>query len=121
MKPGKHLKNPDGTCSENCYPCRLKTVSFAASAMITRSPVAARAARTDPELGKDREAYKRLRKNGEQPKQVKGSAHLESTANESVEITTGRIIPDQADRKQFASAFAEMPDPSSKPIVREPA
>lgn len=83
--------------------------------MLTRNPGAARAKVTDPQLEKDREAYKRLRRNGEQPKHVGGSAYIEATASESCEITTGRIITDQADRKQFAKAFDEMPD---KPQVR---
>jgi hypothetical protein len=77
--------------------------------MPSRNPGAARAAVTDKQLDKDREAYKRLRRNGEQPKHVGGSAYIEATASESCEITTGRIITDDRDRKQFAKGFAEIP------------
>lgn len=77
--------------------------------MPTRHPNAARAAVKDPLLEKDRDAYKRLRRNGEQPKHVGGSAFFEAKANESCEITTGRIISDERDRKQFAKGFEEMP------------
>ena len=106
----KHLKDPDtGECVDSCYGCKLESFTVAPSAMGTRHPEAARAQVTDPQLEKDREAYKRLRRNGEQPKHVGGSAYIEATASESCEITTGTIISDQADRKQFASAFAEMP------------
>lgn len=115
MRPAKHLKNPDGTCSENCFPCKLASVTFAPSAMATRHPEAARAAVKDPELEKDRDAYRRLRRNGEQPKHVGGSAFFEAKANESCEITIGQIIDDPSDRKQFAKGFDEMPD---KPLVR---
>lgn len=106
----RHLKDPaTGECEPNCFGCKLESVSFAPSAMPTRNPGAARAAVTDPQLDKDRDAYKRLRRDGEQPKHVGGSAHLEATASESFEITTGRIISDDADRKQFAKGFDEMP------------
>jgi hypothetical protein len=105
----KHLQNPDGTCSPNCFSCKLESVTFAPSAMGTRHPGAARAAVKDPQLDKDREAYRRLRRNGEQPKHVGGSAYIEATASESFEITTGRVITDARDRKQFAQGFDEMP------------
>lgn len=107
--PARHLKDDSGECVPNCFGCKLESVSFAPSAMPTRNPGAARAAMKDPQLQKDREAYKRLRKNGEQPKHVGGSAYMESVAEESCEITTGLVITDPSDRKQFAKGFAEMP------------
>lgn len=119
MKPGKHLVNEDGTHAPGCYPCRLTTVSIAPSAMGTRYPAAARAKIKDPVLDKDRDAYKRLRKQGEQPKHVEGSAHFERHASESFEIETGVIVDDRKDRLQMAAAMAGAPAPSSRPIVRE--
>ena len=110
-----HLKDETGECVESCYGCKLESFTVAPSAMGTRHPEAARALVTDPLLDKDREAYRRLRRNGEQPKHVGGSAYIEATASESCEITTGRIITNQADRKQFAKGFAELP---TKPQVR---
>ena len=44
MKPAKHLKNPDGTCSDNCIPYQIKTVRFASSTTLDSFPKAARAA-----------------------------------------------------------------------------
>jgi len=112
----KHLKDPEtGECSVNCWGCKVESISIAPSAQPTRHPEAARALVKDPLLDKDREAYRRLRRNGEQPKHVQGSAFFEAKANESCEITTGRIIADPADRKQFAEGFAELP---LKPRVR---
>ena len=111
MKPAKH----SASCPENCWPCKQKTVSFAPYAMPNRNPNAARSAVKDPLLDKDREAYKRLRRNGEQPKHVEGSAYLESKANEPFEITTGRLIPHRGDRKQYAEGFRDLPD---KPRMR---
>lgn len=111
----RHLKDEAGECVPSCFGCKLESVSFAPSAMATRNPGAARAKLTDPQLEKDRDAYKAMRRNGEQPKHVGGSAFLQAHANESFEITTGRIIDDNADRKQFAKGFEEMP---SKAQVR---
>jgi hypothetical protein len=120
MKPGKHLIEDDGvTHSPNCFPCRIKSVSVAPSAMGTRFPTAARAFETEPQLHKDRDAYKRMRRDGEQPKHINGSAQLEAKANESFEITWGRTVRDTQDRKEMAAAFAGMPAPATSPIVRE--
>lgn len=104
-----HLKDESGECSPGCFGCKLESVTVAPSAMGTRHPQAARAAVTEPQLEKDRDAYKAMRRNGEQPKHVGGSAFLQTHANESCEITTGQIINDDSDRKQFARAFDEMP------------
>jgi hypothetical protein len=115
MQPAKHLIQADGTHSPNCFPCKLSSINFAPSAMPTRNPNAARASVKDPLLDKDREAYRRLRRNGEQPKHVEGSAYFEAKANESFEISMGQIVPDAGDRRQYAAGFADMPD---KPNVR---
>ena len=110
-----HLIEADGTHSVNCFPCKLASVQFAPSSMPNRNPNAARAQTKDHLLDKDREAYRRLRRNGEQPRHVEGSAYIEAKANESFEITTGRLVPHSGDRKQYAQGFAEIPD---KPMVR---
>ncbi len=119
MRQGKHLINEDGTHAPGCYPCKLRSVSIAPSAMGTRFPQAERAKIKDPLLDKDREAYKRLRKQGEQPRHVQGSAHFERHASESFEIEMGMIIDDKKDRIQMAGALAGAPAPSSRPIVRD--
>jgi hypothetical protein len=122
--PAKHLTNPTtGYCEPNCFGCKLESVTFAPSAMATRNPNAARAAVKDPQLDKDREAYRRLRRNGEQPRHVEGSAKLEATSESSAEVTTGLLMTEhgrdlldtKARRRQFAESFAEQPD---KPLVR---
>jgi len=92
---------------------------MAPSAMGTRFPTAARAKTTDPQLEKDRDAYKRLRRDGTQPKHVQGSSHFEKHATEQFEVEMGTIVDDAADRRQLAEGIAMMPAPSSSPIVRE--
>lgn len=122
MIPAKHVIEDDGvTHSPNCWPCKQQSVNFAPSAMPNRNPTAARAKVGDKLLEKDREAYQGLRRNGERPKHVGGSAHLAATANESFEITTGRIEPDPIMRIRAREAFRDMPGPSTDPIVREDA
>lgn len=118
-----HLKNDSGECESSCYGCKLESVSFAPSAMPTRNPGAARAAVKDPQLDKDREAYRALRRQGEQPKHVEGSARLAAMAESSAEITTGLLMTEhgrdllntKAARRQFAESFDEQP---TKPQVR---
>ena len=111
-----HLKDDSGECVASCFGCKMESVTFAPSAMATRNPNAARAFVKDPQLVKDREAYKRLRRNGEQPKHVEGSAKLEAIAESSAEIATGLVMNDpqglldsKAHRRQFSEAYAEMP------------
>lgn len=112
-----HLRDENGVCDPGCFGCKLESVKFAPSAMPTRNPGAARAAVTDPQLAKDRDAYKRLRRNGEQPRHLQGSAELEATANTSAEITTGLLMNDygrdllntKAKRRQFSESFSEQP------------
>lgn len=46
----------------------------------------------DVKLGKDREAYKRLRADGLQPGHVGGSAHLEKHATLPIEVEYGHVF-----------------------------
>lgn len=64
------------------------SVSIAASSMPTRSE-AAHVEKQTAIMHKDAAAYKRLRKDGVQPKSVKGAAELERRAGSRWEIETG--------------------------------
>lgn len=64
------------------------TVAIAASSMPTRSE-AAQVEKQTAIMHKDAAAYKRLRKDGVQPKSVKGAAELESRAASRWEVETG--------------------------------
>lgn len=48
--------------------------------------------RKDEKLGKDRDAYKRLRANGLQPGHVGGSDHLEKHATLPIEVEYGKVF-----------------------------
>jgi len=82
-------------CSgEGCFGCKIKSVSFAASAMPTRSPQAAATEKWDKQLHKDRTAFKAMRDQGIQPASLKGAADLQDRASTKHEIETGKIIGD---------------------------
>lgn len=63
----------------------------------------------------DREAYVRLRANGEQPPRIAGSGHLERHAETSFEITTGHVVPHN-ERAQLNAALALCADAGMDPL-----
>lgn len=78
------------TCGKCGGPIRriYNSVAIAASSMPTRSEAASIEKNTE-KMHKDAAAYKRLRKDGVQPKSVRGAAELESRAGSRWEIETG--------------------------------
>ena len=78
---------PTENCKPDCFGCKIQSVSMAASAMPTRSNVGTIDFQTKKSHA-DVAAYKRLRKDGLQPKMVKGAAALESRAVSKWEIQT---------------------------------
>lgn len=85
----RHVPSPD--CKPDCFGCKIQSVSMAPSAMPTRSD-AGRINFDTKKSHADVAAYKRLRKDGLQPKTVKGSANLESRAVSKWEIETGQSL-----------------------------
>jgi hypothetical protein len=77
-----------GLHPDDCFGCKAATVSVAASSMPTRSE-AASIEKNTAVMHKDAAAYKRLRKDGLQPKSVKGAASLEMRAGSKWEVETG--------------------------------
>lgn len=53
------------------------------------------------------DAYRRLRVNGEQPRQIDGSAAIEARANTKFEVVSGRVIADPVERRITDSLFQE--------------
>jgi putative FmdB family regulatory protein len=78
------------TCDECGGPIKrvYDSVAIAASSMPTRSEAASVEKNTEI-MHKDVAAYKRLRKDGVQPKSVKGAAELERRAGSRWEVETG--------------------------------
>lgn len=69
----------------------ISGVYIAASSMPTRSE-AAKVEKETEKMHKDVAAYKRLRKDGVQPKSIKGAAELERRAGSRWEIETGHNL-----------------------------
>lgn len=74
-----------------CFGCKVLSVQLNTSAA-GATEVNQRERRWD----RDMPAYKRLRKNGLQPKGVDGCAELETRATEKFEIEMGHIVPKHA-------------------------
>lgn len=93
------------SCGKPCgcptYRDHLLSISVAASATPTRRPQAAAAEAKERRWEKDMPAYKRLRANGVQPKQIDGSAHLEQRATEKVEVESGFVAADPKQLQRF--------------------
>lgn len=108
-----HLLDEDGTCSANCFRCKILTVQIAprGAAKVERGK--------DAELDKNRTAYVNLRKDGLQPKSIHTAAQMESRATERWEVETGRLVPDASEKARYTEAFDHFPKPSADPIVRE--
>jgi hypothetical protein len=82
-----------GQHDESCYPCKIKSVSFSASAMPTRKPEVAATTAREKKLVKDRTAFKAMRQQGIQPARLNGAADLQDHASTKHEIETGKILP----------------------------
>lgn len=78
-----------GYCPENCFGCKAASVGFSASSMPTRKIAINDQDKFLATKEKDVAAYRRLRKDGLQPKTTSGSAALEATANSRWEVETG--------------------------------
>jgi len=73
-----------------CLLCKMSTVSVAPSATPSRQSAHAKwAKRKDKEWATDMAAYKRLRNDGLQPRQIDGSADLEAKSTEPEHVATG--------------------------------
>jgi hypothetical protein len=62
--------------------------------MPTRKPESKRIIEKERVLDKDLDAYRRLRQNGQQPKNIDGAAIVEKRAEENWQVATG-ILPDK--------------------------
>ena len=85
------LPHNQGYCKPDCFGCKVASVGFSASAMPTRSSVGAQEAYNGTRE-RDLAAYRRLRKEGLQPKATTGAAAVEQRADSRWEVETGQMI-----------------------------
>lgn len=77
---------------EGCFGCKVASIQVAPSALGSTQAIVSR--QRDDALDKDLDAYKRLRKNGLQPKAIDGSAALEkSDIRSQFDIDLGHVVP----------------------------
>ena len=83
---------------EGCFGCKLTTFSASATCTPGRRPDAISGMRRDIRWERDMPAYKRLRQDGLQPRQIDGCGVLESRAELEKQVTMGTL----ADPKKIA-------------------
>ena len=92
---------------DECFSCRVATVTFGAAAMITRAKSdVVYEKKMEKMLEVDRPAYRRLRHAGMTPKGVLGSARMEAEAQTRFEVESGKLFPGKA--AQIDAAVNEM-------------
>ena len=76
----------------DCFQCKITTFHIGAAAQPTRKPGIISKAEFGLKATKDNEAYRRLRKEGYQPRGIKNAAKAEATANSRFELETGYTL-----------------------------
>jgi hypothetical protein len=61
-------------------------------------------------LSRDLPAYKRLRRNGTQPRQINGCAELELKASDRLEVELGHVFPDRKDLEAARDGMRQAED-----------
>ncbi len=97
-----------GQHGEDCFGCRVQTVSIAASAMPTRSPQAVQLENRERRWSRDMDAYSRLRRDHVQPRKIDGSADLEIRSSEKYEVEHGMVSPNPTARKRTSKILSEL-------------
>ena len=85
----KHQETHPDLDVEGCFACRVSSLTIGVSQHFVSEK------NRETTLSKDLDAYRRLRKNGTQPKTIDGAANVESRADESWQVVSG-ILPDKS-------------------------
>jgi hypothetical protein len=93
-------------CSRGCCESQAEHYRSVQTAKGDLSPEVADINRREKQLVKDREAYKRLRKDGLQPHQLSDSAKIEASGVEQIDIDMKIQIP-ASDRDRVKDIIAE--------------
>lgn len=85
-----------GHCAPDCFGCKAQSVTMSQAAMPTRKPGVVAGVRTERDYVRDNPAYRRLRREGLQPKTPAGAAALEARAVSRFEIESGHDLKGNA-------------------------
>lgn len=83
------------TCSRGCCPTQAdhyRSITVSASATPTRKVEVSRVEAKERQWDRDMPAYRRLRREGLQPKQIDGSAKFEARAETKAEVESGTLL-----------------------------
>lgn len=86
----KHRETHPNLDVEGCFGCRVAGVSFGSNSTTTRGAKVADINQRANSWDKDMPAYKRLRKNGLQPRGIDGAAEIEKRATTEAQVE-GRV------------------------------
>lgn len=115
----KHTAHNQGHCKPNCFGCKGSSVGFSIMAMPTRHPKAAINAASEVEMTKDVDAYRRLRKNGTQPKGVNGAAAMEQSASTKFEIESGRLFKKAKTARTYEETQRHLANGGLQPLTSD--
>jgi hypothetical protein len=87
----KHRETHPNLDVEGCFGCKIAHVAISSDATPTRRSESHRINETERRWDKDMDAYKRLRKDGLQPKKIDGSYEVETKAKEKYQVETGLV------------------------------
>jgi hypothetical protein len=82
----KHREVHPNLDVDGCFGCRVAGISFGANSTTTRGKVVAETNQRAKNWDKDMPAYKRLRQQGLQPKNIDGAAKIEATAKTEAQV-----------------------------------
>jgi|TARA_R110000868_G_scaffold274748_1_gene534391 hypothetical protein len=85
----KHTETHPHLNVEGCFGCRIASVSIGANSTTTRGAQVSQTNTVERGWQKDMPAYKRLRKEGLQPKRIDGAAEVEKKAEHKWQVETG--------------------------------
>ena len=117
---GLHQRRTHPQYVDGCWACKASTVQLTPSAAPTSAdPSLAKMKAEEKTLTEDGEAYKRLRRDGFQPKHINGSAQLEAEAETRYEIESGQLFTGPA-QQGMRDAVAWFEDRTERSVF-EPA
>ena len=96
---------------QGCKPCfkiKLNSISFSSAATPNRRQGTVIQNKYQSDRVRDIEAYKRLRKEGLQPRGTLGAAAIEARADTISEVEMGRKMPDKQFARKWEAAKVEL-------------
>jgi len=84
-----HQKTHPNLDVEGCFACRVSGIHMGMNTTTTRGQKVASINSTERNWHKDMPAYKRLRKEGLQPKSIDGAAEVEKKAEHKWQVESG--------------------------------